>query len=223
MPSPDSLAEQAAHNAERYWFADGFVNIFSGIYFFGLAVMVYFLLPSFNSRADRMRYWIGYFICVNVGALHRPIVRWLKKRVTYPRTGYAAPPSITAADSGFFAPALPTSTELEYRLNQEATRKWYLVFLAVVVAYFLWPKRWFCIPAGIILGYVWRRQQPSIRPSWVLPIACAVVGVVAAVLPIQNLHRMAIVIFFFGAIHLFDGLYKLLVYLRRNPVAQANT
>lgn len=222
MPNPDRLAEQSALNAERYWYGDGYMNIFTGLYFLAFSLMSYVGMPSYTTHdKHRHLYWISYLIVINVGGLSRPLIKWLKERITYRRTGYAAPPDRPLPDTGFFAPPMPTSAELEYRLKREDAAKLYVVYVALLFASFFWPSRWLCVPVGIVFGALWHHWQPSNRHWWVVPASCVVAGLAAAFLPIQESHRMAIVIFFFGGIHLFDGLYKLLAYLRRNPLPRA--
>src|ERR1700690_2801823 len=92
-----------------------------------------------------------------------------KERLTYPRTGYATPPHKPVPWTGFFAPPLPTEVELAYGRKQKETARWYLAFYVVLWAFGNWPNRWFCVLGGIVLGLAWRRQQPSARPSWVMP------------------------------------------------------
>lgn len=219
MPNPDALTEEAAHNAERYWFSDGFVNFFTGVIFIGMALMFYFGGPPMRSHEKQNRgYWIGYLILLNAAFLHRPIVKWLKQRVTFPRTGYAAPPHRPRPDTGFFAPPMPTQTELAYRLKQENTRNWYVALYVLLWAFGFWPNRWLCALGGVILGFAWRTQQPPAQPSWAMPVASSLVGFLAALLPLQEDRRMAVVIFFFAGVHIFDGIYKLIAYLRQNPL-----
>jgi hypothetical protein len=220
MPDPEALTQQAAHTAERYWYEDGYVNIFTGLYFLAFSLMSYAGMPSYARHDKHSRlYWIAYLIGISVGAWSRPLIKWLKERITYPRTGYAAPPDRPLPDTGFFAPPMPTRAELEYRLKREDAAKWYLVYAALLFASFAWPNRWLCIPIGIVFGVLWHRWQPSTRHRWVVPAACAVVGLAAALIPLQDNRRMGVVLFFFGGIHIFDGLHKLLAYLRRNPIA----
>jgi hypothetical protein len=219
VPNPDTLTQDAAHNAERYWYEDGYLNIFTGIYFLAFALMSYARMPSYAARHNQGHlYWIAYLVAISVGAWSQPLIKWFKERLTYPRTGYAAPPDRPLTDTGFFAPPMPTRTELEYRLKREAAAKWYAVYAALLFLSFIWPNRWLCVPVGILLGMIWHRQQPSTRHSWVVPTACTFAGLAAAFLPVQEGHRVAIVIFFFGGVHTLDGIYKLLAYLRRNPL-----
>jgi hypothetical protein len=222
MPNPETFTEQAGHRAERYWYEDGYVNLFTGVYFLAFSLMSYAGIPSYTRHEKhRHLYWIAYLIVISVGVWSRPLIKRLKVRLTYPRTGYVAPPNKLLPVTGFFASPMPTRSELEHRLRQEDAAKWYVVYAALLFASFIWPNRWLCIPAGILFGALWHHWQPPTRHLWVVPTACAVAGLAAAFLPIQESHRMAVVIFFFGGIHILDGLYKLLGYLRRNPLPTA--
>jgi hypothetical protein len=222
MPSPDTLAEQAVRNAERYLSADGFANILIGIYLVILGAIGYFWAFSIIDPEKHPPYSIAYLLWIYVAVLMRPTVAWLKHRITYPRTGYAVLPDISRPDTGFFAPPIPTSTELQFRLRSETTAKWCTtLYLLSYVYLLLWHNRWLCVPMGIVLGYIWRRQHSYDEPTWVIPGTFAAIGVGAAMFPLQEKFRLTAVIFLFGAIYLFDGVCKLIIYLRQNPAALA--
>ena len=88
--------EYFAQRNRRYWHIDGINEIISGILFIFLGLLLYAKsLSSADSRlmeifstAQNILLTAGTLICI-------VLVRWLKERFTYPRSGYISYPSMT--------------------------------------------------------------------------------------------------------------------------------
>jgi hypothetical protein len=106
MLQPESAIEQADHRAKDYWFSDGIPALVFGAAYIVLLLEVcaifgfLYLLPHVSSN------WLWLFNSAFVaspvvvflslvwfGLWHEDIIEFIKSRITYPRTGYVAPPS----------------------------------------------------------------------------------------------------------------------------------
>jgi hypothetical protein len=86
--------DSPGRRAAAYWFVDGLAEILFGLFF---------LIPSALALASKEFRWQNWWIRSVMIALallgyaiwflHRRILHFLKVRITYPRTGYARPPS----------------------------------------------------------------------------------------------------------------------------------
>jgi hypothetical protein len=86
VPSPSVL--DVKQRAWRYWFADGLAHLLQGVAILSISIcMVYQPRPgAFGQRA----LWLATFAFYGVQVfVQRPVLEWLKAKITYPRTGYA--------------------------------------------------------------------------------------------------------------------------------------
>jgi hypothetical protein len=108
MFEPAPMIEQADHRAKDYWFSDGIPALV-----FGAAYIVLFLelcapfallysirhignnwLWLWFSNSALVAFPVALFLSVQWFVLwHEDIIEFIKSRITYPRTGYVAPPS----------------------------------------------------------------------------------------------------------------------------------
>jgi len=106
MLEPECAIEQADHRAKEYWSSDGIPALVFGAAYIVLfleicAVLGFlYLLP----RVGSSWLWLfnSAFVASPVGVVlsvlwfalwHEDIIEFIKARITYPRTGYVAPPS----------------------------------------------------------------------------------------------------------------------------------
>ena len=106
MLEPEPTIEQADHRAKEYWLSDGIPALVFGAAYIVLFLEVcaifalLYLLPHVGSN------WLWLFNSAFVaspvavflslvwfGLWHEDIIEFIKSRITYPRTGYVAPPS----------------------------------------------------------------------------------------------------------------------------------
>lgn len=83
--------------AAAYWFVDGLSEIA-----FGLVMLIYGVFATVTGGLDRLNWWmfcgviVGLVLLFGMYIKHRRILDYLKARITYPRTGYARPPTCPA-------------------------------------------------------------------------------------------------------------------------------
>jgi hypothetical protein len=106
MLEQEPAIEQADHRAKEYWSSDGIPALVFGVAYIVLFLEVsaifalLYLLPHVGSN------WLWFFNSAFVaspvagflsfawfGLWHEDIIEFIKARITYPRTGYVAPPS----------------------------------------------------------------------------------------------------------------------------------
>lgn len=244
MPTENCAVSQAEKRAWSYWFADGLPNTLGG---FGclLLSLAYMLLIRF--RHTRSPLLVGLAILL-VGIAWvllfrlRQTLEWLKARITYPRTGYAASPYFTFRQTEPLPPdltmlnlgsadnpgILPTTVETARVLDD---RKWQVgVLLAVYLAAFLSAalihERPICAALGIAAALLmWRSAQKNERRSWAvvfgLPYAAMLIFIIAGLNPRRpEFERLAFFLGGAGLLLVLTGGIMLARYLKHNPAAQ---
>jgi hypothetical protein len=94
----DTLA-QVQRRARAYWFADGLNEILAGL--FALLLGGLLLLESRVGRETPQAQMLSSIVTMvlAMGALGLPfLLRWMKERLTYPRSGYVAHPDLRPAE-----------------------------------------------------------------------------------------------------------------------------
>jgi hypothetical protein len=94
----DSLT-QAQQRARAYWFADGLNEIISGIFatLYGGLILLATRAKSGAAQKDMLDTTVNIFLLVGV-FLTPILLRWMKERSTYPRSGYIAYPELKTAE-----------------------------------------------------------------------------------------------------------------------------
>ena len=215
MPESSTSIVQAKVRAWQYWNVDGLPTITMGVVFL-LQGVAYFwghhhpdsILPVFLVVASIAIYIDQIF--------WRKIVGWLKARITYPRTGYAAPPRTLHTD-----PTLLSASDLK----QQRVTKWVWIFvpffLALSVYFSVNYGRWyFAIAAVALAGFMWFSAVRKKLP-WYLPLPLVFCGFLLTVLPTDRRDTLALGIVAFGIQMLFIGLNALIRYLRAYPAPQS--
>ena len=90
---------QVQQRARAYWFADGLYEIVSGIFaaILGGFILLESRVESGTPQADLLSNTANVFLLL--GAFLTPVLlRWMKERVTYPRSGYVAYPELKTAE-----------------------------------------------------------------------------------------------------------------------------
>jgi hypothetical protein len=216
MPEPVTSVFQAKVRAWQYWNIDGLPAITMGgacllqgvAYLWGhhhrhSILPVFLILPALVILVDQI-FW-------------RKIVGWLKARITYPRTGYTAPPPRTLHTD----PALLSPGELK----QQRKTKWVWIFLPLYLmlsSYFsLMYGRWyFAITAVVLAGLMWVSAAKTKLP-WYIPLPLVLCGFLLTVLPTDWSDTQALGIVAIGVQILFIGVVALVRYLREHPAPQA--
>jgi uncharacterized membrane protein len=228
--SPVSLAETRSWH---YWFADGLPQLLIGVS--ALLFGFYFLstgAPSASTAASILAL-VAFLIYLLLIVRAAQILEWLKARITYPRTGYAASPYFAARDSSACSPGLnltpvqdsnaPAIAEIKRAREARSIRLSRTYFLLALVSLAIWFVHipWICALTGLVMGlilWIGTRADKSVPPLVILGFP--VVGFCVDTLQSDPHARVGYFILGVGFLFLVEGLISLLLYLCRNPVAQ---
>lgn len=193
---------QAARRARSYWEIDGLPMIslgFSGVLLASLCLWMSHIHPF---RGDSSLWMfstliVAAYICL-VALPRSPLMRWLKARITYPRTGYVSPPS------GTMQPHPERFIYCFVGFPGIFERAWVGAIILVVATSILWRvTRGRFQYAGILI------------PGYYLS------EILLAVLPTAQHYRIWYMFIAFSLMDVLAGTIQLITYLRRHPVAQA--
>lgn len=228
--SPSVLFAQ--RRALHYWSADGFCTLVAGL---GCLLIAFYLFYSHNRRFTPLSFLTALLLLFAYMGLtlgQRDVVEWLKSRFTYPRTGFALPPSLPEEAAVYAGLAVLALQEGESKRLVEAgkiyaDRKRRMLVMAafVLLAMFslmLVQQRWICAASGVLVSVgLWigtRKEQPL---SWLLLAGFPLVGIFMAVFVADHVvgsDRGAYFLAAIGALFFLDGALALFQYLRRNPM-----
>jgi hypothetical protein len=207
---------QAKIRAFRYWNTDGLPLIITGFAFIlqGAA--------SFWGHHHRRSILPVFLIVLAVGILvdqvfRRKIAGWLKARITYPRTGYAAPPPFTLHTD----PALLSPDELK----QQRKTKWIWILLPPFLALslylsFMYERWWSALTAFLIAGIVLFAVVKA-KLAWYLPLPSMLYGLLLVLIPPDGRDTTSLTMTGLGVQMFLMGVNMLSRYLHTHPVAQA--
>lgn len=238
MAAANSLSPvmQAERRAWSYWFADGLPNLLAGALCILLA-SVFLLLsgPRHNRSPLEIAFvFVAFGICGFVFIRFRQTLEWLKRRITYPRTGYIASPYFTdtsapSADLVMLNLSGVRARETTVPLLVTEDLRWRLwIMLAVLIAEPLAGKfianHILCAVAGCAGGFlVWLASRKDPRKSWAVVFGLLFpqfyIGYVS-----DHLHVLKGACFFqagVGFVLVLAGTIALARYLKHNPVAGA--
>jgi hypothetical protein len=225
--SPVFLAEQRSWS---YWFADGLPQLLIGIsaILFGF-YFVYSGSPS-ASRTASLLAIVGFGIYLLLTVRAAQILEWLKARITYPRTGYAASPYFASKDSLACSPPLnltpnaPAIAEIK-RARETRNRRLSLTYLllgATSLAIWFVNISWICTLTALVMAIIlWLGTRTDKSISFLVVLGFPVVGFYVDTLKVAPHFRVGYFILGVGFLFLLEGLISLLLYLPRNPVVQA--
>jgi hypothetical protein len=219
MPETNTAILDAKRRARDYWDIDGLPALIAG----ATTVLLGFvwLDPGKDSGWDVS--WIlcfFLFFCFD----SKETVKWLKDRLTYPRTGYVAPPEEDAPDSQC-SPCTPVSIIKEpgdpvAPIVGKASRKaiGILNFPLLLVVWLFDDSGWIVCLACMASAFMfWHRNEDD--PPWFEIAGSVIAGLVT--LPVDNSHRFGVFLLVFGATGIFKGATLLTRYLRQHPAPQA--
>ena len=200
--SPILSAELRARN---YWFVDGLPNLVTGmvLVLIGAALLAGQVKPE---RPLLLGVSLVAIVLYLAFALRiRQVVEWLKARITYPRTGYTAPPYLT--EDSTLSP-------------DRKRRAWLLIGLvvAVILVTRLVESRWICVAAGLLAGLsLWLAIRKNEKVSWIEVGAFPLVGLCLTIFPVAPRNRLPFFVLGAGLALALSGALRLVRYLRRNP------
>lgn len=206
---------QAERRARSYWDIDGLATIAQAV-----AVLIsglWFWYMNASGAWGRDQTNVAAMVClvgILLDTIRKPgIILWLKTKVTYPRTGYVAPPAqqVSMRERGF-------------RLSDLGLL---CLFMALWMVALWLETPWICLVAGVLTGVsLWWNPAREKFPYLDLFSIC-LAGMLAAFL-LSSMHRavhlqrFAYTLAVLGVLGLVKGAVTLLRYIRSNPVAQAN-
>jgi uncharacterized membrane protein len=229
-PSPVFLAEKRSWS---YWFADGLPQLLIGI----SAMLFGFYFISMTTPASTVLVVLsfaafGAYLLIQIRAPQ--ILEWLKARITYPRTGYAASPYFATKKSVYCdanlnltpvqdpkAPAIAEIKSLRRARNRRLSRTYILMALASLGLWFVHALG-ICTLTGVVMGIIlWMGTRADRSVSLLVILGFPIVGFSVGALQIAPHVRVGSFILGVGLLFLLDGFMSLLLYLRRHPVASA--
>ncbi len=244
-PANSSPVLDAERRAWSYWFVDGLPNLVAGL--ISLLLAVAFVLLSHQRHNKSLVLFasaaILTLVYILVFARFRQTIEWLKARITYPRTGYAAPPTFTSTLSEPLPadvvmlnlgrstrPGILPDTEEMIAANQER-RWWVMIALIIYAAAFLSAafvhQPWICGVLGVIASLgTWMMTRKNERASWALAFGLPYAGMfIFTIAGPYNKHLRVDRLGFFlagaGLMLAATGAVALVRYLKHNPVARA--
>lgn len=227
MPETSTAILEAKRRARDYWDIDGLPAFLAGAYTVLLGVL--WLPPDSHRSRWGAALGLGLFALLFLSGSEKTL-KWLKSRITYPRTGYVAPPkagpdperdpytiiSITKEPEAQ-GPLAP----LEGRASRKAFEFSDFPFLSFLLLWWLfsfnsWIASLSCLATA--LWFWWRNKKD---PPWFEIAGAAIAGLLSAILTVNDRRRFCIVFIVFGASGMVKGATLLVRYLRQHPAPQA--
>ena len=247
MPPSSSPALDAERRAWNYWFVDGLPNLVGGLLCLLLASISFLVAGSHHVPSPLVITLTvtAFGIFIAVFSRFRQTLEWLKARITYPRTGYTAPPYFTLT---YDAPLpsdltmlnlseavnprlLPNASEAERERQDRYRRLWLTlaVFVAAVLCAAFIHERWICGVLGTAAGLgIWLTTRKNERMSWAVAFGLPFAGMYMLYMftfsgsnPGLRIERSGFFLAGIGLVLTLTGTVGLIRYLRRNPVARA--
>lgn len=222
MPETGNAILEARRRARDYWDIDGLPALLAGATTVLLGVI---LLPTERSWSGAaLVLWLGAWFLV---AERKRTLEWLKSRITYPRTGYVAPPRVATHSkrdpyTSISIVKEPGANEPEPQIEGRANRRAldFPFFLLLLLWWFFSFNSWLASLASLAtaLWFWWRNLKD---PPWFEIAGAIIAGVLSAILMVSDRRRFCIVLIVFGASGMVKGATLLVRYLRQHPAPQA--
>jgi len=225
MKLQDSEQSTAGRRAAVYWFEDGLPEIVVGVPLI-LTGIAGVLLRLYLDLWIRVFYVAGAACFFAVVGFHRYSLDLLKARITYPRTGYVRPPSVTRSDPDqvlglhLDRPTPPAS-------NQNVTRFPFVIamifsYVPLLVSVYGLGGAWSLPVAMVVISgllYVFQHDSEHEYSLWsLLPLAAS--GFLPWVIGTPD-RALRFLPWLFGGIWLLlRGVWTLTRYLHRHPRPQ---
>ncbi|HWF02212.1 MAG TPA: hypothetical protein VHA06_00920 [Candidatus Angelobacter sp.] len=205
----DLELDEAARRAGSHWETDGLPILLLAI----MMLLTGLLLSHMNSTQpfllDLLFFGLIFLAVLLLGWKKSPVVRWLKSRITYPRTGYVALPP-------FGSPAAEIIKQESWKHHPEMI---VIGFTPALPDIFQNP--WIgsaIIVAAVGLLLVKTRARFPLAGFFIPGIL--VIATTMAILPIAKGHRMSYLFVAYGFLYLIGGLKQLLAFLDEHPAPQ---
>lgn len=223
----------AKERAWQYWFLDGFTHLLLGLALLSMSMCI--LFPPRPRAFGQFALWaalLGLYIALML--CQRPILEWLKLKITYPRTGYVQPPDgAMSRATGMVELGLEGADERRAEAERLAVDQRKRLLLAGSLAaagslaMILIENRWVPAVISVLLAsamWVLRKRE---RISWIVIAGLPVLGVFLSISIAPSdwhgagaahpPHRLAWLIAGWGALFMLEGAIALAQYLLQNP------
>jgi hypothetical protein len=209
----------ARERAQRYWEADGFYAIVSGIAntLFGLALLLEPRIShlSLHEHGGNLFLYAGSLLFLSTDR----ITEWLKAHFTYPRTGYVAPPQKAESQVNENVFPRPKATREEI-VDGFLIVTYILLFFGVAANH-----RWMIGLFVLLYSYLCWHFRNWVRIRWYKKFLPPIIGTLLLVLltrfPMDLTLAIPIINITGGLLSTFRGLKKMALYLRQHPVQRA--
>ena len=194
--------DHAARRAGHYWEIDGLPRISTGligVLLGSLCLWMSHIHALFRHTPIFVFSLLIAIACIYLlGLTNSPVMRWLKTRITYPRTGYVLPPS---------GPM------------QSYPERFMICFVGFPG---LFERAWIgAIVPAVATSILWRVTRGRFQYAGILIPGYYLSEILIAVLPTASDYRLWYMFIAFSLVDVLAGVIQLFTYLRRHPVAQA--
>jgi hypothetical protein len=204
--------EQTMQRTRQYWYIDGFGEMLTGVVFLLLAVInvlngLFASLPIAGLFVG-----IGYPLIILAGTIGgRKLVKTLKEKFTFPRTGFVQ--YIQAAPSARKKRAITAG----------------VVAFSVSVVTFVFTRgldtQWITLGTGLIIAafMVYLAVQVPLNRFYMLAAWTVIISIIATWLPVNDTFQTAILLGGVSLGWLASGIYALKKYLENSQPVDAGT
>ncbi len=199
--------QETIRQTQRYWYVDGLAEMGTGslIFFYGVLTLASTLAPeawvgALMTGLGQPLFFIGGLVLVSY------LVRWLKERITYPRTGYVAyPRRKKRAGRAFFlgAGVAVVFSILSIVLTAALRENWIPVLV--------------CFP--LAMAEIWWAYSIGLKRFYILAAFTILLGIGLAIPPVPQACRLPILFVAMGASWAISGAMTLYHYLRSTQPA----
>ena len=201
----ESEVRDIERRTRRYFYDDGFVEIAVGLLF--LLLGGYFYASVALPAASSVKSWLDASLVVVIAAgvfLVGRLVRFLKQRVTYPRTGYVAYKKTAATPSRRLGAALSGG----------------VIAVALAAFFTVSPsgKAWLPAVNGVLLALACHlfARRSDVGRFHILATASAIIGLGVALAGFGDIKGISLYYAAFGVAVIVSGLAAFSLYLRRS-------
>jgi hypothetical protein len=225
MPKTSNAILEARRRARDYWDIDGLPALLAGANTVSLGVI---WLPTDWHRSG----W-GVALALGLCALlflseSKKTLAWLKSRITYPRTGYVAPPQ-DGPDPNRDPYTIisiikePGANEPETPAEGRASKRaldFPFFSLLLLWWFFSFNSRLASLACLATALWFWWRNRKD--PPWFEIAGAIIAALLSAILTVDDQRRFCIVLIVFGASGMAKGATLLIRYLRQHPVPRVS-
>jgi MFS family permease len=226
MPETNSAIFEAKRRARDYWDIDGLPALVAGAVAFLWGVLS--LSGSWHLPLWTSALFIGlWFFWIFLLWKRKVALEWLKSRITYPRTGYAAPPGADPKPDPYKMISITSEPPVDPVVVKASTKALefadfpFFLLLMLVLTDIGWPasvNRWLVPLACLWMALLfWRRNKKDL--PWFEIAAAVIAGLASAILQ-ARVDRFGIILLAFGTAGMAKGAMLLMRYLRHHPAPQ---